>query len=150
MKWTTAFACVALVLTACGSGESLPPDDARDPVESSPATDPDPTERAPEVRTPSSSNDLSAAVDAAVADLIGRLGMGDNDIRVSSAETVTWSDGALGCPEPGTVYTQALVEDGYRIVLIANGEEYPYHGAGEREPFYCATPQEPYREGGRS
>ena len=37
--------------------------------------------------------------------------------RVSAA-AVTWSDGSAGCPEPGMMYTQALVP-GYRIVLQA-------------------------------
>jgi hypothetical protein len=41
---------------------------------------------------------------------------------VVQAEAVTWPDGALGCPEPGIVYTQALVP-GYWVVVEA--EETP-------------------------
>jgi hypothetical protein len=28
--------------------------------------------------------------------------------EVVSAKAVTWSDGSLGCPEPGKLYTQAF------------------------------------------
>ena len=38
------------------------------------------------------------------------------DLKVLSAEAVTWSDGSLGCPEPGMMYTQALVP-GYRVQI---------------------------------
>ena len=42
------------------------------------------------------------------------------DVTVVSYEDVTWPDGALGCPEPGMSYTQALVP-GARLVLEADG-----------------------------
>jgi hypothetical protein len=34
---------------------------------------------------------------------------------LTRAEPVDWSDASLGCPEPGRVYAQVIVE-GYRIV----------------------------------
>jgi hypothetical protein len=34
------------------------------------------------------------------------------------AESVVWNDGSLGCPEPGMMYTQALV-NGYWVVIDA-------------------------------
>lgn len=46
-------------------------------------------------------------------------------IEVALAEAVLWSDGSLGCPQPGMAYTQALVE-GYRVVLEADGELLDY------------------------
>ena len=43
---------------------------------------------------------------------------------------MTWPDGSLGCPQPGQVYTQALV-DGYHVVLDADGDELDYRvGSG--------------------
>lgn len=42
-----------------------------------------------------------------------------------SARTVTWPNGALGCPEPGVMYTQALVT-GQQVVVSADGREYDY------------------------
>ena len=51
---------------------------------------------------------------------------------VLSAEAVTWPDSSLGCPSPGVMYTQALV-DGMRVVVEAGGERYDYRlgGAGQ-------------------
>lgn len=45
------------------------------------------------------------------------------------AEAVTWPDGSLGCPEPGILYTQQLV-DGYRLVLDVDGRSYDYRATG--------------------
>jgi len=33
-------------------------------------------------------------------------------LAIVRAEAVVWNDGSLGCPEPGMMYTQALV-NGY-------------------------------------
>ena len=41
------------------------------------------------------------------------------------AEPVVWNDGSLGCPEPGMMYTQALV-NGYWVVIDAAGEKYDF------------------------
>jgi hypothetical protein len=49
---------------------------------------------------------------------------------------VTWSDGSLGCPEPGMLYTQALVR-GYRIVLQAGDERLEYHAGKSGQPKFC-------------
>jgi hypothetical protein len=42
------------------------------------------------------------------------------------AESVIWHDGSLGCPEPGMIYTQALVE-GYWVIIDAVGQTYDFH-----------------------
>jgi hypothetical protein len=41
------------------------------------------------------------------------------------AESAVWNDGALGCPEPGMMYTQALV-NGYWVVIDAAGQNYDF------------------------
>ena len=41
------------------------------------------------------------------------------------AESVVWNDGSLGCPEPGMMYTQALV-NGYCVVIEAAGRTYDF------------------------
>ena len=66
-----------------------------------------------------------AILDAILADAAQRSGVEADDIAVTRAESVTWSDGSLDCPEPGMSYTQALV-DGYHVVLDADGEELDY------------------------
>lgn len=47
------------------------------------------------------------------------------DVEVVTAKAVTWNDGSLGCPEPGMMYTQALV-DGYQVIVRAGDEELDY------------------------
>ncbi len=76
---------------------------------------------------------------AAIADLARRTGADPTTITIVSAEAVTWSDGALGCPRPGMAYTQALV-DGYRLILSLNGVSYAYHAAVNGDFFYCERP----------
>ncbi|MEX1165246.1 MAG: hypothetical protein WEB03_16865 [Nitriliruptor sp.] len=90
--------------------------------------------------------DLDALTAAAVADLAATEGIAESDVEVVTAERVTWSDGALGCPEPGMMYTQALVP-GYRIVLATAGGEVAYHGAEGQPPARCDDPQPPSDSG---
>jgi hypothetical protein len=52
---------------------------------------------------------------AVVEDAAKRLGVAASAVVLGGAERVTWNDGALGCPQPGQMYTQATVE-GYRLV----------------------------------
>jgi hypothetical protein len=55
---------------------------------------------------------------------------------IVQAEPVRWSDGSLGCPEPGVEYTQALV-DGYWIVIAAEGKTYDFRMAGNGSFQLC-------------
>jgi hypothetical protein len=41
------------------------------------------------------------------------------------AEAVVWNNGSLGCPEPGMMYTQALI-NGYWVVIEAAGQTYDF------------------------
>lgn len=88
----------------------------------------------PELQLPAD----SAAVQAAVADLSTRLGIGADEITVVRAEPVVWSDGSLGCPQPDMMYTQALV-DGVFIQLKAGDKLYDYHGGGSQDIFLCES-----------
>lgn len=78
----------------------------------------------------------------AITDLSNRLGISGNEIKVVTEENVMWRDGSLGCPEPGMMYTQALVE-GTLIVLRADGRDYSYHSGAGKPPFYCENPVSP-------
>lgn len=84
----------------------------------------------------STDNAMQAAVEHARSDLADRLGVEPADIEVIEAKQVTWRDGSLGCPEPGHMYTQALVE-GTLIRLRADGQVHEYHGGSGRTPFLC-------------
>ncbi len=79
---------------------------------------------------------------AAIDDLAQRLGIDPAAIEVVVWDAVTWSDGSIGCPQPGMGYTQALVE-GVRIVLAYDGEEYSYHAAGTGVPALCELEASP-------
>lgn len=78
-----------------------------------------------------------AAIDAVVGD-----GADRDDVLVVDAAFVTWSDSSLGCPEPGMMYTQALVE-GFRILLDVDGEEVAFHGDDRGRMIRCDDPQPP-------
>ena len=84
---------------------------------------------------------LERAAQAALADAAQRTG---DEATVVAAERVTWSDGSLGCPQPGQMYTQALVE-GVRIVVASGDRTLHYHGSVDGEPGYCEDPEPPAR-----
>lgn len=80
---------------------------------------------------------LSDRIAQARADLQQRTGA---PITLAHARRVVWSNGSLGCPQPGRAYTQALV-DGYEIVFEADGRRWHYHGSDRGEaPRLCPNP----------
>ena len=75
-------------------------------------------------------NDLPASVvDPVVAEVARLAAVPTDQVVVVSAEAVTFPDGSLGCPQPGMVYTQAMV-DGYKIVAEAGSKTYDFRGTG--------------------
>jgi hypothetical protein len=127
-----ALVVVALVALGCGGGE-----DDRSPDDGT-MTPPGGGADAPIAPT----DDLAALEDEialAIADAAAAAGVDASEVALVSAEMVTWSDGSIGCPEPGMVYTQALV-DGYRIVVEVAGARVDYHGALGSAPFRCDDP----------
>lgn len=67
-------------------------------------------------------------LDEIMADLEKRTGASRSAFTIQRAEAVEWNDGSLGCPQPGQVYTQAIVP-GYRVVIEHQGMDYDYHAA---------------------
>ena len=63
-------------------------------------------------------------------------------ITVLSSAEVTWSSGALGCPEPGMMYTTVL-SPGYRVVIDQGGQQYEYHAGRDGNFFLCKNPEAP-------
>jgi hypothetical protein len=80
--------------------------------------------------------EITPEIEAAIADAAERFGVDPATIAVARSLGVTWSDGSLGCPEEGMMYTQALVE-GYLITLEVAGARYDYHGATGGAPTLC-------------
>ena len=81
----------------------------------------------------------NSLVDQAKSDLAERLGIETSEIELLKIEEVTWRDGSLGCPQPGMMYTQALV-NGSLIQLLHNGTIYQYHSGRGGTPFLCENP----------
>jgi len=74
------------------------------------------------------------------ADLAQRAQVASADMKVIGTQDTVWPDGSLGCPEPGKMYTMALVP-GYRVVLHAGDKDYEYHTNRTGSVIvYCANP----------
>ena len=82
------------------------------------------------------SGSLEEVVRAARADAARRTGAAAESLALISAESVTWSDGSLGCPQPGVMYTQALVP-GYRVRLRGPEGEMDYHASARGALVLC-------------
>ena len=81
---------------------------------------------------------------AAREDLAAKLDVAPDAVEVREAAAVVWNDGALGCPRPDQVYTQAL-EPGYRIVLEYGDHRYDYRATERGYLFLCELPTLPHR-----
>ena len=93
---------------------------------------------------PASSGDGGATLPAEITDPIvtdaaGRLGVDPSAVTIVDAHEETWPDGSLGCPQPGMMYTQALVE-GYQVIVEANGTQLDYRGGGPGQFQLCEKP----------
>ena len=128
------------ILAACGAtgvGEdgptdagSSPPAASRPPFETAP-----PSSTAPSAEAPAGVPDeVWNAILAALDEELG--GVRAPDVDLVSVDETTWNDGSLGCPQPGAVYTQALV-DGVRVVVEIDGTEYDYRVPRGGQPVLC-------------
>ncbi|MEO7243605.1 MAG: hypothetical protein ABIX12_00415 [Rubrivivax sp.] len=72
------------------------------------------------------------ALDAAAL----QSGIPARKLTVLSAQAVFWPDGSLGCPQPGRLYTQALVP-GYRVRIGAAGTTLDYHASEHGAMVLC-------------
>jgi uncharacterized protein (DUF885 family) len=93
-------------------------------------------ERAVDDWLATASSGLDAAVQAARTDAARRTGVVAESLALISAESVTWSDGSLGCPQPDVLYTQALVP-GYRVRLRGPDGEMDYHASARGALVLC-------------
>ena len=140
-KGLVALFSAALFLAACSvdgevddAGPQAPPPSVSEEggpiVTDPPATDP------PDEEAASPPGFSGSVVVIAVDDLADRLDVDTTAITVIDVEEVVWPGGALGCPQPGRVYSQ-VPTDGLRILLGHNGSEYVYHSGGTVDPFLC-------------
>lgn len=83
---------------------------------------------------------LSASIiDPIVADAAARLGVDPSTVKIIAAEARTYGDSSLGCPRPGEMYTQAVV-DGYQVIVEVNGTQLDYRGSGPGRFRICENP----------
>ncbi len=81
---------------------------------------------------PSGAGQVPASVILPVlADASARTSVPPEEITIREAKLVTWPDGGLGCPEPGMVYPQVLV-DGAQVVVVAGSRVIDYRIGGDR------------------
>jgi hypothetical protein len=109
-----------------------------EPVTAAPAT---PTAAATTTTTPAVSipAQANAAVDQARQAAATKAGVTLADVTVSSVTAVNWPTSALGCPQPGIMYSQ-LVTPGYKIVVSANGQSFEYHSDRGSHVVTCPAP----------
>jgi hypothetical protein len=117
-----------LALTACNSTEE----------QVSPGLSPtrDVQVVTPEMEISTAAMNLHDQIEFSKKELAQRLGIEPKSITLSKARQVNWRSGALGCPEPGMNYTQALVP-GALIFLKVGNEVHGYHAKNGGKPFYC-------------
>jgi hypothetical protein len=75
---------------------------------------------------------------AVVTDAAKRFNVAESEVVLARAEQVTWSDGSLGCPEPGRMYTQMLVA-GYRVVATTGAGALTYHTDSRGTAVSCSA-----------
>ena len=79
------------------------------------------------------------ALDQVLAKAAAKTGQDASTLTIVSAEAVTWPNGAMGCPKPGSMYTEALVE-GYRVVVSTGDRDLDYRMSATGEPRLCDRP----------
>jgi hypothetical protein len=133
-------ALAAALLTACaGSGGDQPSGDASRPG-GTPGGEPEPSA---DRSAPETGEVPQATLDLILDDAARRTGLEPSEIEVTQATAVEWSDGSLGCPEPGQMYTQAI-EPGYQVLLDADGVELDYRATVRGVVRLCESPDAPF------
>ena len=77
-----------------------------------------------------------ALIAKVVADAAALAGVDPAEVIVVSTEAMTWNDGSLGCPKPGGMYIQQIIQ-GYRVVVEAGGQRFDYRAGSSGEPKRC-------------
>lgn len=90
-------------------------------------------ERAPETEAPILGEVPQNIIAKLESDLAAMTHSDPAMIEIVRAESVVWSSGALGCPEPDQVYPQAQVP-GFHVVLAIGEQRYDYRVI-ENGPF---------------
>lgn len=130
-----------VAVTACGLVGASPSAPIRSlEVVQTPDTTPDLTpDQTPGGPTPATVTLPASILDPILDDAAARSGVDRAELLVLRGEAVTWPDGGLGCPQPGVMYIQVLV-DGYRVIVSADSQELDYRGDGRGNFRLCTSP----------
>ncbi len=146
-------ACAVLSVACSSATPAASPTTSAVPVSAAPTAAP-PTSAAPSLSAASPTAVITPAPNETLElpDLIGEVpeeillpimqevagatGSALPDLTVVEARAVTWNDGSLGCPEPGLMYTQALVE-GYWVVIEVGGNTYDFRVGTNGDARIC-------------
>jgi hypothetical protein len=129
---------VALLVTACtGEPGTSPLPSLPDLTQPTPS-DGEPT--MPDQNLPSPGDVPEQLFRDMVEEAAVVAGVTPAEVTVDRAVAVIWNDGSLGCPEPGLMYTQVLV-DGYWVVLRAGGQEFDFRASQSGEVKLCPPGQ---------
>lgn len=132
---------LAALLTACASGGAMPDpttpgtSPSASPTDRFQTTTPGPLTPSPAATPTGTPAEVPAAGWDAIVDDLAARGITATPELVS-AENVTFSDGSLGCPQPGMSYTQAVVE-GMRVIVAVDGSQYDYRFGHGDSPRLC-------------
>lgn len=121
---------VAILLSGCTTGGSpvSTPSSARPPFQTTSPL-PSPGRSSPAAEVP-------PARWTAILDDLTKRGVPTDSVELVKVLSVTWPNGALGCPKPGVSYTQALV-DGMQVVVTVAGTQYDYRFGNGDKPKLC-------------
>ena len=126
---------------ASGSGDGSQPasvDQRRAVVEQNAPASPQRAPNAEQAAPAAGSGEVPPQLLAIFKDDLARRALVKPDaIKVVSSTEQQWSDGSLGCPQPGQMYMQVIVA-GYRVVLQAGSESYDYHSDQRGNFVVCA------------
>ncbi len=90
---------------------------------------------------------VQALLPALLDDAARRSGLPAEKLRVAPVQAVVWPDGSLGCPQPGRMYTQALVPGWRILVTVPDAPPLHYHASQRGGWLWCpaerATPALP-------
>lgn len=119
---------LALTLSLSGGAASLPADAAENPR---------PVSLGGGAVAPGADGSVSVEALLAVLKADAARRAGARAITAGPVEEVVWSDGALGCPQPGLAYTQALVP-GWRVRFdVAGAAPLTYHASRRGQWLLC-------------
>jgi hypothetical protein len=123
---TIPYSVLFLCLFGCGVSNQVVAE-SNDTPKNAPSTD---------TKQDSRAMNKQSQIEFSKQHLAKKLNIDEQGITLAGAEAVTWRSGALGCPQPGKMYTQALVP-GRLIMLKVGGKAYRYHASSKGAPFYC-------------